>query len=226
MLKKNQVLEDLKKSFLDNQDEEFASWQKAYMLNKFDFIGLRTPTRRVIQKKIFSKYKIESEKELIEIATLLWSQKQREFQYSAIELIFKYKKLLTTSSFELVEKLIRSNSWWDTVDFIAANILGSLLNQFKSLKSKMDAWVLDDNIWIRRAALLFQLKYKNQTDSEILFNYCKLLASEKEFFTRKAIGWSLREYSKTNKEKVKNFIEKNKNILSALSIKEGSKYLF
>jgi 3-methyladenine DNA glycosylase AlkD len=93
----------------------------------------------------------------------------------------------------------------------------------ESKESITSAWNNSDNIWLNRSSLLFQLKYKTGTDTDLLGRYIKNLSSSKEFFIRKAIGWVLREYSKTNAAWVRDFIRDNK--LAALSIKEGSKYL-
>jgi 3-methyladenine DNA glycosylase AlkD len=89
----------------------------------------------------------------------------------------------------------------------------------------MDSWIHDPYLWIRRSALLFQLQWKGEIDSERLFSYCILQIDEKEFFIRKAIGWVLREYSKTEKMRVLSFIKKEGHRLSPLSLREASRYL-
>jgi 3-methyladenine DNA glycosylase AlkD len=87
----------------------------------------------------------------------------------------------------------------------------------------IDVWAISENLWLRRAALLFQLKYKGKTNEEVLYHYIKQNADSKEFFIQKAIGWALREFSKTNPASVKTFIEGTR--LASLSVREGSKYL-
>ncbi len=89
----------------------------------------------------------------------------------------------------------------------------------------MDNWITDENMWIRRSALLFQLRWKEKTHKEQLFNYCIKTMHEKEFFIRKAVGWVLREYSKTDPISVRNFIQENRSHLSGLSLREASKYI-
>jgi len=121
--------------------------------------------------------------------------------------------------------MIRTNSWWDTVDTIAPNLVGHLVKTHHELTKLMDQWIEDPYLWIRRAALLHQLRWKEMTDEETLFRYCQKTMHEKDFFIRKAIGWVLREYSKTNPRSVKKFIAKYQSNLSPLSIREGSKYL-
>jgi 3-methyladenine DNA glycosylase AlkD len=126
---------------------------------------------------------------------------------------------------EIFEYLIRTKSWWDTVDDIAANLVGPLLSDYPELIKVMDSWIQDENIWIRRTALIFQLKWKKQTDTNRLFTYCGQVMHERDFFIRKAIGWALRQYSKTDPVAVKQFIQDNQFKLSPLSIKEGGKYV-
>ena len=89
----------------------------------------------------------------------------------------------------------------------------------------MDKWKIDDNLWLRRTALLHQLGYKTNTNEAWLFACCKLRAHEKEFFIQKAIGWSLRDYAKTNPTAVRRFVKENKKILSNLSTREATKHL-
>jgi 3-methyladenine DNA glycosylase AlkD len=120
--------------------------------------------------------------------------------------------------------MITNKSWWDTVDFIATKLVGTYLVLYPcERKNYVNKWINSGNIWLQRTAILFQLKYKEQTDFELLTYIIRQLNHTDEFFINKAIGWALREYSKTNPVKVKEFIDSVQ--LSNLSIKEGSKYL-
>lgn len=199
--------------------------QAAYMKNKFSFLGIQKPGRARLEKEIFKQYPLTTEKELIEALQLLWQKDEREFHYSACELALYYKKLWTPHIFPLFESMIRTKSWWDTVDDIAANMVGMLIFKYPELTAHMDNWITDEHMWIRRSALLFQLRWKINTNTQRLFSYCTTTMHEKEFFIRKAIGWVLREYSKTNQTAVRDFITTHRITLSGLSIREGSKYL-
>ena len=108
---------------------------------------------------------------------------------------------------------------------MASNGVGWIVGKDPQLQATMERWIEDECLWIRRAAILHQLKYKGETNSDLLFKFCEKTMNEKDFFMRKAIGWALRQYSKYEKEKVAEFIKKNKQYLSPLSIKEGSKYI-
>jgi 3-methyladenine DNA glycosylase AlkD len=135
-----------------------------------------------------------------------------------------HKKLWTRDTIKLIEYCIVHKSWWDTVDYLNSYGSGMYFKKFPELKEALTSgWNRSGNIWLNRSSLLFQLKYKTETDTELLGRYIKRLSSSKEFFIQKAIGWVLREYSKTDAAWVRRFIRENK--LAALSVKEGSKYL-
>jgi 3-methyladenine DNA glycosylase AlkD len=219
------VILDLKESFYSQRNAEVAEQQKAYMKDLFPYIGLKKPLRASLQKKIFSSFAIKEEKQLLELILGLWKEEEREFQYAAMDLAIKHRKLLTSKSLPILEKLIRSKSWWDTVDTLASNLLGPILYKYAENIPLMDAWIEDEDFWIRRSALLYQLKWKKGTDEKKLFLFCEKQMGEKEFFIRKAIGWVLREYSKTSPEAVRAFVDKHQDTLSGLSKREASKYL-
>lgn len=212
-------------AFKKHADPLLAPRQSAYMRHLFTFTGLSQPIRKEIQKQLFKSFPISSDSELIEILSKLWEQQDREFQYLACDLAIHYKKLWSASVFSLFEDMIRSKSWWDTVDAIASNLVGKHILNNRSLLPMMDQWINDPYLWIKRSALIFQLKWKGQTDETRLFSFCKKTMHENDFFIRKAIGWILREYSKTNPAPVLAFIEEHRQLMSPLSIREGSKYL-
>lgn len=128
---------------------------------------------------------------------------------------------------DVFEKMIRTHSWWDTVDIISSKLVGTLIFQHRTdLQSVMEKWIIDaDSFWIQRCALIFQLSYKGDTDEDMLFRFCSTRMKDSEFFIRKAIGWALRQYSKTNPSAVRRYIQENEEGLSNLSKREGSKYI-
>lgn len=216
------LIKEIKRHFQSASNPLVAEKQKAYMRNQFAFLGLTTPERRLLQKALFQAKRIQGEKELYRMLVELWSLEEREYQYCAMDLVRYHLKWLSVDSLEICEKMIRQKSWWDTVDDLAINMVGKLLGQdFK----QMDRWIQDPNLWIRRSAIISQIKRKKETDATRLFTYCEQTAHEKEFFIRKAIGWALREYSKHHPQAVRQFLEISKDKLSGLSIREASKYL-
>lgn len=219
------LINQLEHEFLTAADASYAQWQKAYLKHQFQFIGLRKPIRTRIQKEIFKQLSISSQKELIDLIIYLWQKPQREFKHAAIDVSRKYEKLWNVEMLSLFEYMVRTHSWWDTVDTVAVHLIGKLVKKHPELNKTMDIWIVDDFMWIRRTALLHQLIVKKTIDREKLFEYCEKTMHEKEFFIRKAIGWVLREYSKIDKKTVADFLYKNQYTLSPLSKREGSKYL-
>lgn len=219
------LIDKLRESFHSQADEKIAREKSAYLKGLFSFVGLPKPLRDSLQKPLFQQHPVRSEEELEELILALWEMHEREFQYAALDLAQKYHKLISEKSFPLIETLIRTKSWWDSVDLLAGNSLGKLLQKHPHLQEKMETWIDDPDRWIRRSALLFQLKYKQRTNEERLFRFCKKRMGETEFFIRKAIGWVLREYSKTHPSSVRAFVEEHKTQLSGLSYREASKYL-
>ncbi len=198
-----------------------------YMRNHHPFIGLQQPQRLAITKPILKSdvAQFKTQEQVFEATKALWALPEREYHLTALELLGENKQLLTADALPHVEEIIKNKSWWDSIDWIASNVVGPLVQRFPGeLTPHMDRWIGDPYLWIRRSAILYQLKYKSQTDRPRLFSYIDKTKHESDFFIRKAIGWVLREYSKTEPKVVRKYIDQNSKLLSPLSIKEGGKY--
>ena len=203
-----------------NSDDAVA--MKAYMKNKFEFLGVKTPARRKLAKTFF-KQQTDSviDWNLINEA---WNNPYRELQYATLDYLESRKKLLTPSDLPRLKKLVQTKSWWDTIDFLD-RLVGSIIARFPETKEIILSWSCDEDIWLRRLAIDHQLLQKEKTDTELLEKILVNNLSQTEFFINKAIGWALRDYSKTNPNWVRDFIERHQVEMAALSIREGSKYL-
>ena len=214
----------LETDFRQQADRNIAINQEAYLQNQFELYGLPTPLRKEIQKPFLLKKNLPNKKELTHIITELWSKPQREFQYFAIDLNRKYLKKIEFQDIELFELMITNKSWWDTVDLITTNLVGNYFKLFpEQIIPITKIWIESDNIWLQRTCLIFQLKYKEEIDTDLLTDYILQLKDTKEFFINKAIGWILREYTRTNPEWVIDFV--NKYELSNLSKREALKLI-
>lgn len=210
------------KIFYSNKNEENAIPMAKYMKNKFPFLGLKKPERAALAKE-FLKLRKKDTRVDWDFIFKCYDMLEREFHYLAIDYMDKVKNLFTPDDMDNIEKLITIKSWWDTVDNIN-KIVGYIVMKYPELKDDIiQKWIYSENIWLKRVSILFQLKYKEKTDTEFLNKAIISNSKTDEFFVNKAIGWALREYSKTDKEWVKEFIQNNE--LSKLSIREGSKYL-
>lgn len=217
-------LNQLEMLFEVNRNEEQAIPMKKYMKDHFPFLGIKAPVRRELINRFLRENDMLKKPFQPDFVLALWEKDEREYQYAALDYIEKSLKKLQKEHLPLMETLITTKSWWDTVDMLAPKPVGKIAKDYPEVISEtIEGWAYGDQLWFQRSAILFQLKYKKETDKALLYRYIKQNADSKEFFIQKAIGWALREYSKTNPESVKRFIEENE--LPKLSIREGSKYL-
>ena len=212
---------ELSSTFLSHSNDDNAFHMKAYMRDQFEFFGIKTKERRDLLKAIYREHQQDIDSNIRTIAFDLYQQPQRELHHCGMELFQKIlKKKYLESDIALTEKLIITNSWWDTVDFIAKQILGVYLLQFpEATETVISKFSNSDNMWLQRCSIIFQLGYKKETNETLLFKQCLAHKHSEEFFIQKAIGWALREYGKTNPQSVLNFV--NSADLKPLSTKEA-----
>ena len=208
--------------FYENKNEELAMPMAKYMKNKFPFLGIKKPEREELSRKFLKERKKDKEVDW-DFIFKCYELPEREFQYLAISYMDAVKKLFTVKDMDKIERVITTKSWWDSVDSIS-HIVGHICLKYKDAREKyVEKWIYSENIWLKRVSILFQLKYKEKTDTEFLAKAILNNSETNEFFVDKAIGWALREYSKTNKKWVSDFI--NNHNLSKLSVREGGKYI-
>lgn len=212
-------------SFQNHANPKNAIAMKAYMQHKFNFYGIMKPKR--VELVAFLKPEVKKLPiNLVKILAVYWWQlPQREWQYLAMWLLDLHQKKLNVSDLPTIEHLISNNAWWDTVDLLASKNVGNMLIHVppETRKQLINKYAISSDMWLNRTAIIFQLHYKQETDSELLFNLCAKFANEKAFFIRKAIGWALRQYAKFNPEAVIAFTKQNN--LSKLSEKEALRLL-
>lgn len=216
----------LEESFRKSNNTENGLAMSKYMKGRFPFFGIKATERKSIQKDWLQSLPNDlTSEERRFILIELWQKEEREFHYVAIDWMNSWnKKLILESDADLLHWLITNHSWWDSVDAIASNYLGKFISKYPETGSKLiHDWRNDGNMWLNRSCLIFQLKYGNSTDFELLKSLIQQYQPVKEFFIQKAIGWSLRQYSKYQPESVRVFIEEIE--LKGLAMKEASKYL-
>nr|WP_315259365.1 DNA alkylation repair protein [uncultured Duganella sp.] len=202
-------------------DVQRAPAMRAYMRDQFDFLGIGTPARRTVGKPLLRALKGIGAEALLEHTRVLWRLPEREYQYVALDMLAMHWKELNSTHIPVLMELVQDKSWWDTVDALTG-IIGDIL---RYQHDHMDTALRDNNMWVRRIALLHQLGWRDKTDQERLFNYCLTLGQEKEFFIQKAIGWALRDYARHAPEAIKTFTQKEKERLAPLSFREANKHL-
>lgn len=205
---------------------EKAGQMAAYMKTTMPMYGVQNPQRVQIRREVVASVPEPNRSEYRRLVSALWKLPHREEKYMAIAMARHYKKHIAVSMLPMYRSMIKDGAWWDFVDEIAINLVGKLWADEPDLMGlHMDEWINDDHLWIRRSAIISQMKHKSATDTERLFRYCELRAHETDFFIRKAIGWALREYAKTDPEAVRDFVDKNADRLSGLSNREATKHL-
>lgn len=216
----NDFISTLSAEFKSNANAKIASEQKAYMRNQFEFFGLKSADRRILQKPFLMKEFLPPKSDVFDLVIQLWELPERDFQLFGQELVFKYVKQFEKNDIEMLEYMVSHKSWWDTVDFIAYKLMGTYFKMYPDERLKhVQKWLQTDNIWLQRSALLFQLKYKEELDQSILTHAIESLLGTNEFFINKAIGWVLREYSRTDAQWVQLYVDRTE--LSNLSKKEA-----
>ncbi|HJV22045.1 MAG TPA: DNA alkylation repair protein [Holophagaceae bacterium] len=199
---------------------------QAYLKTTDPFFGVDAPTLRAVLKDFYPAHAPRDAAHCRAQVAALWARPQREMKYAAIAWARRFKAHITLEALPLYERMIREGQWWDTVDAVAAHLVGRLLLEHRrELRPVMEQWISDENLWIRRAALLAHLTHRAATDEARLFDHCLRLAPEKDFFIRKAIGWALRAYSKVQPERVRAFLSEHRSRFSGLSTREGMKVL-
>lgn len=205
-------------------DPENALPMQKYMRDQFEFLGIKSPLRKQLFKQFLTSYGLPAVDQLDLICRDLWALPTREYQYTAIDLLDKMARKLTPAFVPLIEYLIVTHSWWDTVDILAGHAVSNMFARFPEQRdTHITRWRTSENMWLRRTTLLFQLHYKHNTDTNLLFALIEENQDSTEFFIQKAIGWALRQYSKTDATAVINFV--NSHTLAPLSHREALKWL-
>ncbi|HEY9371442.1 DNA alkylation repair protein [Streptomyces sp.] len=197
----------------------------AYMKGIAPFLGIRTPERRARTRTVLDGLPRPDEADCTAVALRCFALPEREYHYFAVDYLRRHVSRCSSGFLPVARRLVTTDSWWDTVDHLAAHVVGGLVAADPALAEQMDEWIEDDDLWVARTALLHQLRFKDATDAERLFSYCLRRADHPDFFVRKAIGWALREYAKTAPHEVRAFVEGHRDRFAPLSVREALKNL-
>jgi 3-methyladenine DNA glycosylase AlkD len=207
-------------------DPAKAGPMAAYMKTTMPFYGVQKPQRQPIARELYKRFAPAGNTEYREQVEAQWGLPHREEKYIALGVACRHKRFITLENLDLYRRLITEGAWWDFVDEVSQHLIGRLLMQDPArMRPNLEEWIVDPDIWLRRTAIICQIGMKASTNQEMLFAFCRARAHEKEFFIRKAIGWALCEYAKTNPDEVRRFLAEHREILSGLSYREASKHL-
>jgi 3-methyladenine DNA glycosylase AlkD len=218
------AIERLRGAFTAAADPVRAPAMAAYMRDQFAFFGIPAPAQRRLAAAALRDLPAPAEADVVAVTAACWAAPEREFQYAACDYAIGNVRRCSAAFLDHTRTLLTTKSWWDTVDALAANVVGPLVRAHPPLVTVMDEWIDDEDHWLARTAIIHQLHAKEHTDTARLFGYCDRRAGDREFFIRKAIGWALREYSKTDAAAVRQFVGAHPE-LSPLSAREALKWL-
>lgn len=206
-----------------NRNPERAIGMSAYMRDQFPFLGIQKPVRASLCKPFMQDASRDGRIDW-DMVEVLWSKPEREFQYVALEYVITLRSGLSLADLGRIKSLIATKSWWDTVDGFPKPV-SHIVQRHPEARTTMIDWSTDSDFWVRRSAIIHQLPLRAATDTALLETAILNNLGQREFFINKAIGWALREHSKTDADWVRTFIDRHRAELSPLSIREGSKYV-
>ena len=217
----------VRRALREAAEPEKAATMRAYMKSDMPFLGVQAVPRRAALRRVFSAHRIDTAPEWRRTVLSLWREAEyREERYAAIELTgyHLYRDFQTLYTVPMYEEMIVSGAWWDLVDELATHRIGGLLTAFPdSMRRLMLDWARDGDLWKRRTAILCQNRFKARTDTALLYACIEPSLSDNDFFARKAIGWALREYAKTNPAEVIRYVRAKG--ISGLSRREALRNL-
>lgn len=213
----------IKEKFESQKNEEQAIPMAKYLRNKFKCYGLKTQERRNVYKDVIQEDKARGIIDW-EFLYLCFQDEYRDMNYLVLDYLLAQKKFLQFDDIKKMEVFVKTNQWWDSID-VMNTIIGDIGLLDPRVDELMLKWSTDKDFWLRRVAITHQLMRKINTNTELLEKILVNNFGSDEFFINKAIGWALRDYSKTDPDWVRNFIENHWEKMSKLSIREGSKYI-
>jgi len=198
----------------------------AYMKTEMPFYGVQMKGIDATLKVVAAAHKPESDADYRAAVLALWKQPHREEKHLAIRYARRFSTYISMENLDVYRILIVEGAWWDLVDDVASNLVGTVLRNERNLCTPvLRTWIGSDDLWLRRTSIITQLRHGADTDVALLGDACIANMAETDFFLRKAIGWALREYAKTNPEWVIAFVTRHRTEMAPLSIREATKHL-
>jgi len=207
-------------------DPARAPQMRAYMKSAMPYLGVGLPVTRRIARTAAAEHPPAGAAALLDSATHLWrTADYREERYAATELTGLRVALGQLDALPLCREIIVTGAWWDHVDGVSPRI-GALLRRHPAqLLPVISSWSTDPDRWLRRSAIICQLAFRDSTDVDLLAEVIVPNLSDREFFVRKAIGWALRQYARTDPDWVRGFVAAHAGTISPLSRREALKHL-
>ena len=210
----------------EQANPEKAEGMARYLKTEMRFYGVQKPGLVPIVRHLKKEYPPSNRDEYEETVLALWELPHREEKYIAQGYATSFPKFMVPDSLPLYRRMVVEGAWWDFVDEVATHMVRHLvINYPDETWQTVDTWIDSDDMWLRRTAIICQVGAKEHTDTDRLFRFCAARMHEPEFFIRKAIGWALREFAKTDPEAVAAFVTRHREGLSGLSYREATKHI-
>lgn len=210
-------------------DPERAAGQQAYMKSAMPYHGVTSPELRALLKPYLAEFRPSSREEWEQqVLDLFDHATHREQRYAALAFARHRRaaQWLDPEALPMLRHLITTGAWWDLVDESASHLVGRVLSHHRADTTPvMMQWADDDDLWIRRTSVICQLGHKSATDTDLLRFCIEANLDDASFWLRKAIGWALREYAKTDPDWVRAEVGRVGERLSPLSRREALKHL-
>jgi 3-methyladenine DNA glycosylase AlkD len=200
---------------------------KAYLKSELSFYGTTMPEIRRAANDYAREHPDLTRVELRKIVDDLWTTDVFELRSAGVALLSKYAELLTERDLTWLVAFVRRSKTWAHVDWLAADVIGGVVGESRTALRRLPGWGRDENFWVRRTALLAQLRPLSHEagDFPLFARLAAPMLGEREFFIRKAIGWVLREVSKKRADLTFVFLREHRDEVSGLTLAEGAKYL-
>lgn len=226
----DELVDALRAALRTGADPERAVGQQRYMKSAMPFLGLTSPGRREVVRPVLADpaLRLDSRPAFERAVRSLWEGAEfREERYAALDLLRHraYRSWRDPELMPLVEHLVVTGAWWDLVDELASVVGEVLLIDPEGEGLRMRDWAERDDLWLRRSAIISQLKHGDDTDTRLLSDVIEPNLDDPEFFIRKAIGWALRQYARTDPVWVRAFVDRHTHRISGLSRREALKHL-
>lgn len=217
---------NVQSALAEQANPEKAAGMQAYLKTDMPFYGVQKPGRAKIMRHIEKGFAPGTHDDYLALATALWELPHREEKYLAQGVATTFDEFIVPESMPLYLRFIEEGAWWDFVDETATHMIRELVLEYpEQTWAVVDSWNDDENMWLRRTSIICQVGAKERTDTERLFRFSRARMHEKEFFIRKAIGWALRDYARTDPEAVADFVNETREGLSGLTFREATRHI-
>ena len=217
------IIDEVTRELPKLRNRTYAFDMQRYMKDVAPFLGIKTPDRRTLLKRIFKGAPPPTSAQLGRTARALWKLSEREYQYAACDMLSTFNGYLDESFLSHhCEFLLTHKPWWDTVDSLGSGVVSPLTINY-DLLSLMNEWSKSEHIWLIRAAIQHQRGRKTETDIPLLLKFCHDHADDHTFWVAKAIGWALRDLAYFDRPSVTRFLAEHPS-LDRVAVREALKH--